>query len=75
VAQTSLHQFEVLGKRSAGSASLQAAGVVAPLAREDDPDYTVSARSFIHGDAVFFVRGIEVWSTSWFAPSQVQGPF
>ena len=75
MAQTSLHKFEVLGKQSAGSASLQAAGVVAPLTRHDDPDYTVSARSFIHGDTVYFVRGNEVWSTSWFAPSQVQGPF
>lgn len=48
---------------------------VAPLTREDDPDYTVSARSFIHGNTVYFVRGNEVWSTSWFAPSQVQWPF
>lgn len=72
---TSLHQFEILGKQSAGSASLQAAGVVAPPTREDESDYSYSARSFIHGDTVYFVRGTEVWSTSWFAPSQVQGPF
>ena len=72
---TSLHQFEILGKQAAGSASLQAAGVVAPPTREDSPTHVEAARSYIHGDTVYFVRGDEVWSTSWFAPSQVQGPF
>jgi len=72
---TSLHQFEILGKRAAGSASLQPAGVVAPFTREDESGYSVDARSYIHGDTVYFVRGDEVWSTSWFAPSEVQGPF
>ena len=34
-----------------------------------------SSRSFIHGDTVYYVRNGKVWSTLWFAPSQVQGPF
>ena len=73
--QTALHQFEILGKQAAGSASLQAAGIVAPPTREDVSSYNSGARSYLHGDTVYFVRGDEVWSTSWFAPSEVQGPF
>jgi uncharacterized secreted protein with C-terminal beta-propeller domain len=73
--QSSLQQFEILGKQSAGSASLRAAGVVTPPVANDYERYSNSARSFIHGDTVYYVRDGKVWSTSWFAPSQVQGPF
>ena len=73
--QTSLYQFEILGKQNAGSASLQAAGVVAPPVTSESEIYDSSSRSFIHGDTVYYVRNGKVWSTSWFAPSQVQGPF
>ena len=73
--QTSLYQFEILGKQNAGSASLQVAGVVAPPVASESEIYDSSSRSFIHGDTVYFVRNGKVWSTSWFAPSQVQGPF
>jgi hypothetical protein len=72
---SSLHQFEVLGKQSAGSASLQAAGVVTPPFAGDSERFASISRSFIHGDTVYYVRDGVVWSTSWFAPSQVQGPF
>jgi hypothetical protein len=75
VPQSSLHQFEILGKQTAGSASLQAAGVVTPPVANDYERYASSSRSFIHGDTVYYVRDGKVWSTSWFAPSQVQGPF
>lgn len=73
--QSSLYQFEILGKQSAGSASLQSAGVVTPPAATDYERYATSSRAFIHGDTVYYVRDGKVWSTSWFAPSQVQGPF
>jgi len=73
--QTSLHQFEVVGKQSAAGASLQDAGVVRPPDTQLSSGDMPSSRSFIHGDTVYFVRNGEVWSTSWFAPSQVQGPF
>jgi hypothetical protein len=73
--QLSLYQFEILGKQNAGSASLQAAGVVAPPVTSESEIYDSSSRSFIHGDTVYYVRQGKVWSSSWFAPSQVQGPF
>jgi hypothetical protein len=73
--QTSLYQFEILGKQSAASASLQTAGVVAPPITSEPETYDSSARAFIHGDTVYFVRNGKVWSSPWFAPSQVQGPF
>lgn len=73
--QTSLYQFEILGKQSAGGASLQAAGVVTPPMASDDEIYDSSSRSFIHGDTVYYVRNGKVWSSSWFAPSQLRGPF
>jgi len=75
VTQSSLHQFEVLGKQSAGSATLQAAGVVTPPAANDQERYASTSRSFLHGDTVYYVRDGKVWSSSWFTPSQVQGPF
>ncbi|HEU4780482.1 MAG TPA: beta-propeller domain-containing protein [Steroidobacteraceae bacterium] len=75
IAQSSLHQFEILGKQTAASASLQAAGVVTPPAANDVERFATSSRSFIHGETVYYVRDGNVWSTSWFTPSQVQGPF
>jgi hypothetical protein len=73
--RTSLYQFEVLGKQGAGSASLQAAGVVTPPTGGEGEIYDSSSRSFIHGDTIYYVRGGKVWSSSWFAPSQLRGPF
>ncbi|HEU5134664.1 MAG TPA: beta-propeller domain-containing protein [Steroidobacteraceae bacterium] len=73
--QSSLHQFEILGKQSAASASLQAAGAVSPPVSNDRERYAWFTRSFIHGDTVYYVRDGKVWSSSWFTPSQVQGPF
>ena len=32
-------------------------------------------RSFISGDAVYYVRDGHVWGTSWSTPSQVNGPY
>ncbi|HEY6123471.1 MAG TPA: beta-propeller domain-containing protein [Steroidobacteraceae bacterium] len=73
--ESSLYQFEILGKQSAASASLQAAGAVTPPVANDAERYVMSSRSFIHGDTVYYVRDGKVWSSSWFTPSQVQGPF
>jgi hypothetical protein len=73
--QTSLYLFEILGKQNAGSAVLQAAGVVAPPPASESEIHDSSSRSFIHGDTVYYVRNGKVWSSPWFAPSQLQGPF
>jgi hypothetical protein len=72
---SSLHQFEILGKQSAASASLQAAGVVTPPVADDSERVVSTSRAYIHGETVFYVRDGKVWSTSWSAPSQVRGPF
>ena len=74
-AQSSLHQFEIIGKQSAASASLRSAGVVTPPVANDLQRYAWINRSFIHGDTVYYVRDGKVWSSSWFTPSQMQGPF
>ncbi len=73
--QTALFQYEILGKRTAGSASLQAAGSVMP--QVDGPRHFAAYfnRAFIDGDTVYYVRDGQVWSTSWHTPSQVRGPF
>ncbi|MBC7978576.1 MAG: beta-propeller domain-containing protein, partial [Myxococcales bacterium] len=73
--QTALFQYEVIGKQVAGSASLQAAGSVLP--QPGGASYLTSAlnRSFIDGDTVYYVRDGQVWSSSWFTPSQIRGPF
>ena len=69
---TSLHQFEVLGKHAPASAILREAGLVTP---NQDALSGGLNRAFIHGDAVFFVRDVEVWGTFWSTPSQMNGPF
>jgi uncharacterized secreted protein with C-terminal beta-propeller domain len=72
---SSLHQFEILGKQTAASASLQAAGIVTPPVANDAERVVSTSRAYIHGDTVFYVRDGKVWSTLWSAPSQVRGPF
>jgi len=62
-------------KQNAGTASLLTAGVVAPPVTSESEIYDSSSRSFIHGDTVYYVRNGKVWSSSRFAPSQLQGPF
>ncbi|HVQ14149.1 MAG TPA: beta-propeller domain-containing protein [Vicinamibacterales bacterium] len=69
--ETSLRQFEILGKQSASSASLQEAGAVSIPAEPAFGNY----RAFIHGDTVYYVRDGNVWATFWSTPSQVNGPF
>jgi hypothetical protein len=71
---TSLHQFEVVGKQSAASAVLREAGVVSPPSPAM-PNSWQPNRSFISGDAVYYVRDGRVWGTFWSTPSQVNGPF
>jgi hypothetical protein len=73
--EPSLYQFEILGKQGAASASLQPAGAVSPPIANDSERFVLTSRSFIHGDTVYYVRDGRVWSSSWFTPSQVQGPF
>jgi hypothetical protein len=74
--QTALFQYEIIGKQTAASASLQAAGGVLP---PPDPDregnYALTNRAFVDGDTVIYVRDGQVWSSSWHTPSQVRGPF
>jgi beta propeller domain-containing protein len=70
---TSLHQFEVLGKDTPASASLLEAGVVStPKVDQTNPGFH---RAFINGGAVFYVRDGQVWGSFWSSPSQVNGPF
>jgi uncharacterized secreted protein with C-terminal beta-propeller domain len=74
--QTALFQYEILGKQTAASASLQAAGTVLPPPMPGTSANVAGInRSFIHGDTVFYVRDGQVWSSPWHAPSQLQGPF
>jgi hypothetical protein len=75
VTQSSLYQFEILGKQNAASAWLRSAGSVNPPAATDAERYAPLSRSFIHGDTVYYVRDGKVWSSSWLTPAQVLGPF
>lgn len=69
--RTSLHQFEILGKQSASSASLQQAGALSPSGQR----YASVNRAFIHSEAVYYIRETQVWGAFWSTPSQVNGPF
>jgi hypothetical protein len=71
---TSLHQCEVIGKQAASGAVLREAGVVTPP-NTGQPYNWQPNRSFISGDAVYYVRDGRVWGTFWSTPSQVNGPF
>ncbi len=71
---TSLHQFEVMGKQAAASALLRGAGAVIPPGT-GQPYTWQPNRSFISGDAVYYLRDGRVWGTFWSTPSQVNGPF
>jgi uncharacterized secreted protein with C-terminal beta-propeller domain len=75
LAESSLYQFEILGKQSAASASLQRAGVVTPPVANDSERVVSTSRAFIHGDTVYYVRDGRVWSTFWSAPTQILGPY
>jgi uncharacterized secreted protein with C-terminal beta-propeller domain len=74
-AQTSLHQFEVLGEGVPSTAVLRDAGTVSPPAVVPADQYSATGRSFIDGDHVWYVRNGHVWSSSWLAPGAVRGPF
>jgi hypothetical protein len=39
------------------------------------PDFASRNRSFIHGDAVYFVRDEQVWAAFWTVPGSPKGPF
>jgi hypothetical protein len=71
--RSALHQYEILGKQTPSSASLQETGYVSP------PDGALYApglsRAFIDGDAVYYVRDATVWGSFWSTPTQVNGPF
>lgn len=71
--RSELHQFEIQGKQTPGSASLVDAGAISP---PDSADYQfVPDRAFISGDAVYYVREGKVWGSFWATPSQVNGPY
>lgn len=70
-----LLQFEVAGKQVPAGASLRGAGNVFPPVADEAHRWAGDSRSFIHDDAVFYVRGGVVWASRWSAPLQVNGPF
>ena len=72
---SSLLQFEIEGKQVPATARLRGAGNVLPPFGDDDQRYASEARSFIHGDSVYYVRRGLVWGSSWFTPAQVNGPY
>jgi hypothetical protein len=52
---TALHQFEILGKSSASSASLHEAGIISP---PDPEPWEGFSRAFISGEAVYYIRHV-----------------
>jgi hypothetical protein len=72
---SSLLQFEIEGKQVPATARLRGAGNVLPPFGGDDQRSASEARSFIHGDSVYYVRRGVVWGSNWFTPAQVNGPY
>ncbi len=70
--QEKLYLFEINGKDSAASASVDRVGTV-------DGTYDLPGagrhRAVFHDDAVFFINGTSVWSTLWTDPTQQNGPY
>jgi uncharacterized secreted protein with C-terminal beta-propeller domain len=72
-----LYLFEITGKQNAQTAQLRAVGGVEPRTGNSQGVIAPAARSrsFIQGDAVFFVRDEDVWAARWSNPGAVNGPY
>lgn len=74
-----LYLYEVNGL-TADQAQLHAVGAIIAETNEGQtgyyhPQQAGNGRSRLHGDAVFYVHGNQVWSSFWSSPEQVNGPF
>jgi uncharacterized secreted protein with C-terminal beta-propeller domain len=72
-----LQLFEIRGKQTPTAATLQHIGAIIPRAADGKTSLPPAARSrsFIHGDAVFYIGDEQVWSAWWQTPALVNGPF
>ncbi|MCB1888781.1 MAG: beta-propeller domain-containing protein [Rhodocyclaceae bacterium] len=70
--RSALYLFEIVGTGDPATASLQAAGAVAP---DDGGSPGFRHRAFLHGESVFYVRDSVAWGALWATASSPVGPF
>lgn len=74
-----LHLYEVNGL-TGEQAELNVVGAMIAETNQGEPGYyhplqAGNGRSRMHGEAVYYVHGNQVWSSFWSSPDQVDGPF
>lgn len=74
-----LYLYEVNGL-AGEQAQLKAAGSIITETNQGQPGYyhpsqAGNGRSRLHGDAVYYVHGNQLWSSFWSSPEQVNGPY
>lgn len=74
--ESGLYLYEIRDKAFPNLASLNRVGsvVVGSENAGGTPDYSARSRSVLHGDALYYVRDDEVFSTFWTMPDVVAGP-
>ena len=73
---SALYLFEILDKNMPALAALNSVGSIEPPSIDPNaPNWVQRSRSFIHDDAVYYIRDDNVWSAFWQAPTIVNGPF
>lgn len=72
-----LYLFEIGSVSVPSSATLTGAGSMLTQVKGVNGDYPSysEARSVLHGNALFFIEGSDVWSSFWSSPETVHGPF
>ncbi|HJR69712.1 MAG TPA: beta-propeller domain-containing protein [Gammaproteobacteria bacterium] len=74
--ESGLYLYEIHDKTEPSRATLRPVGsLITARAGDPRPSYANRNRSFIHDNAVFYVRDDEVWSAFWNLPSDARGPF
>ena len=73
--ESGLHLYEIRDKTDVNLARLLPVGALITDRPPDGTPYAGRNRSFIHDDAVYYVRDEEVWSAFWSVPSDTRGPF
>ena len=73
--ESGLYLYEIRDKADVTRATLQTVGALITDRPPDGTPYAGRNRSFIHDEAVYYIRDEEVWSAFWSVPSDTRGPF
>ena len=69
-----LFLFEINSKDYPATATIRKVGAIT-VKRNRESWHSPRNRSVIHGDAVYYIHGTDVWSTLWANPADQSGPY